>query len=67
MKTYAAAIPALGGRTDYVIFNAEDDAHAAEILARDYDCELPEACAEFTPEWLDDYYDGQAVLSTERS
>lgn len=67
MKIFAAAIPADGGGTDYVIFNAEGEQHAHEILARDYGCETPEACEELSPEWLDDYYDGQAVLSTERS
>jgi hypothetical protein len=67
VKIFAAAIPADGGGTDYVIFNAEGEQHAHEILAQDYDCEMPEACEELTPRWLDDYYDGQAVLSTERS
>ena len=67
MKIFAAAIPADGGGTDYVIFNAEGEQHAADILARDYDCETPESCEELTPGWLDDYYGGQAVLSTERS
>lgn len=66
MKIFAAAIPANGGGTDYVIFNAETAQHAADILARGYDCESPEACEELTSEWLDDYYGGQAVLSTER-
>jgi hypothetical protein len=66
MKIFAAGIPADRGEIEHVIFAADSEQHALEILAREFGCEGPEV-AELTPEWLDDYYSGIATLSTERS
>jgi hypothetical protein len=61
MKTYVCEIPADGGGSDYVIFNAsspEDAATQAESLGAGMPPE------EFTFEWLEVYYRGAATLST---